>query len=300
MSSSAPARWLPLDKAADFTSHDLVALARKRLGLRRIGHTGTLDPDATGVLVLAMGKATRLIQYLPGGKSYRAVIRLGLETDSYDASGQVLAEAPVPELTLAELEALLEDFSGPQQQIPPMVSAISIQGQRLYQLARQGIEVERPPRAVHFYRLDVLKWESPYLEIDIDCSAGTYIRSLAHDLGARLGCGGSLAQLRRTRAHGFGLGQTLRLEALQALSEAPEPGLAADWPLQALPALTLPDQAAVLRLRQGQPVADTDLPEDELLRIYSPEGEFAALGQSRAGAVWPKLLLLDPVLSKQT
>lgn len=296
MSISQPACWLAIDKPPEHTSHDLVARARKRLGFRRIGHTGTLDPDATGVLVLAIGKATRLIQYLPGGKAYRALIRLGISTNSYDASGQVLAEAPVPELTEQDLRERLAGFLGPQQQIPPMVSAVSINGKRLYELARQGIEIERPARSVEFYTIELLRWESPWLEIEVSCSAGTYIRSLAHDLGQQLGCGACLQTLRRTRAHAFTLEQAILLENLQPLSEAPDQGLPADWPLQHLPAVTLKDETDVKALRQGQAFAQTQA--SGLVRLYTPTGEFAALGEAEGSLIRPKLLLIDPITEK--
>lgn len=293
------ARWLPLDKPAGFTSHDCVAVARRRLGLRRIGHTGTLDPDATGVLVLALDKATRLIQYLPGGKAYRAVIRLGIETDSYDAAGRIVQENPVPALSLTDLHTALAAFEGDQLQIPPMVSAISHQGKRLYELARQGIEVERPARAVHFDAIRLLNWQSPLLEIDVSCSAGTYIRSLAHDLGQQLGCGASLASLRRTRAHRFELQDCLQPEQLLPLAEQPAQGLPADWPLQHLPALQLPDADALQRLRQGQWLDfGAEAGQLPLVRLYTPEGEFAAMGESRAGLIKPCLLLIEPLHTK--
>lgn len=297
---SSDARWLPLDKPSGFTSHDLVAQARRRLGLKRIGHTGTLDPAATGVLVLALGKATRLIQYLPGDKAYRALIRLGVETDSYDAEGTVLREAPVPALSPAELGALLREFEGEQMQIPPMVSAISIGGQRLYQLARQGIEVERPARPVHFAEIRLIAWQSPLLEIDVTCSAGTYIRSLAHDLGERIGCGASLAGLRRTLAHGFAIAQCGDPAELVPLRQNPAQGLGADWPLQHLAAMQIETESELKRLRQGQPLEPTlaSISDGELVRIYAPAGEFAALGQLQGTALRPRLLMLEPILEK--
>lgn len=294
MSSNLLARWLVLDKPAGCTSHDMVAKARRALGLKRIGHTGTLDPDATGVLVLAVGKATRLIQYLPGGKAYRAQIQLGLQTSTYDISGEVLEQQRVPELSAAQLEKLLAGFLGPQLQVPPMVSAISIGGKRLYELARQGIELERPARPVVFEQIKLLNWHSPFLELDIDCSAGTYIRSLAHDLGQKLGCGACLSSLRRTRAHQFGLEQAISLESLRPLAEQPEQGFAADWALRHFPAVYV-DPKTLIALRLGQAFAAQGTPE-QMVRVYGADQSLAALGQyTQQGTIQPRLLFLEPI-----
>lgn len=242
-----------------------------------------------------------------------------MTTDSYDAAGTVISEAPVPELSRAEIQDYLSGFLGPQQQIPPMVSAISIGGKRLYELARQGIEVERAPRSVEFYQIDLLRWESPWLEIEVSCSAGTYIRSLAHDLGQQIGCGASLQTLCRTRAHAFTLEQAMSLDSLVPIHESAEQGLPADCPLQHLPAVTLAHEHAIRALRLGQSLNQqsiTDLssqlsPETDFVRIYTPDGEFAALGQVKTQAqpdakqpeeilIRPKLLLLDPITEKST
>ncbi|MGV3526833.1 MAG: tRNA pseudouridine(55) synthase TruB [Candidatus Sericytochromatia bacterium] len=290
------ARWLVIDKPAGCTSHDVVAQARRRLGLKRIGHSGTLDPDATGVMLLALGKATRLIPYLPGGKAYRALVRLGRTTDSYDSSGITLSEAPVPELDILHLDGLLNAFRGQITQQPPMVSARSFQGQRLYSLHRQGIDVpERPSRQVEIAHLELVHWEPPMLTLDIQCSAGTYIRSIAHDLGQKLGCGACLERLERTFANGMTLAEAGSLEDLRPLSEVALPGLAGDAPLQHLMPYTLPDAESVAELRQGKtlPVL-LDLPEGETLRLYTPDGLFAAIGEMQCGSVQPRLLLLEP------
>lgn len=295
------ARWLPVHKPEAHTSHDVVAIARRRLWFKKIGHTGTLDPDATGVLVLALGKATRLIQYLQGGKTYRARILLGRTTDSYDLSGQTLSEAPVPELSRSELDALLSAFRGVQEQLPPMVSAVSYQGQRLYKLARQGIEVaDRPRRQIEIYRLELLDFAAPELWLEVACSAGTYIRTLAHDLGQKLGCGAVLSELERSAAHQvFGLQDCLKLEDLQPLTERPAPGFAADWPLQHLPALTLEDPEQVWRFCQGQKQA-LELPfaAGQILRLYRPSdtenGEFLALAEYTGTVLKSRLLIAQP------
>lgn len=288
------ARWLPVNKPAGYTSHDVVAVARKRLGLRKIGHSGTLDPDATGVLVLALGKATRLIQYLPGGKAYRASIRLGLTTDTWDLSGQVLKTSPVPDLTTEQIRASLRAFEGPQQQLPPMVSAVSYQGQRLYKLARQGIDVpERPLRQVEIEQLQLQAWQSPELVLDVSCSAGTYIRSLAHDLGQRLGCGAALASLVRTRANGVSLDACLSLDSLQPLATMPEPGLPAEALLQHIPVLPL-TAAAAQQLVYGQSPT-WEAADSPLLRLHTPAGQFLGLGQIEQGQLRSRLIM-DPAV----
>ncbi|MBF2053034.1 MAG: tRNA pseudouridine(55) synthase TruB [Candidatus Sericytochromatia bacterium] len=288
------ARWLPIDKPAGYTSHDVVAVARKRLGLRKIGHTGTLDPDATGVLVLALGKATRLIQYLPGGKAYRAHIRLGLTTDTWDLSGQVLNTSPVPALTADQIREALVVFEGPQQQLPPMVSAVSYQGQRLYKLARQGIDVpERPLRQVEIEHIQLQTWQTPDLVLDVSCSAGTYIRSLAHDLGQRLGCGAALASLVRTRANGVPLEICLSLDSLEPLSAVPEPGLLAEALLAHIPVLSLTAEVAQQLVYGQSPLWEAA--DSELLRLHTPAGQFLGLGQIVQGQLRSRLIM-DPAL----
>lgn len=298
--SSKLARWLPIDKPVGYTSHDVVAKARRQLGLKKIGHTGTLDPDVTGVLVLALGKATRFIQYLKGDKRYRARIQLGLSTDSYDLSGQILQEHTVPELSIQALDAALEPFRGEIQQQPPMVSAVSYKGQRLYKLARAGVEIpERPARSVHFYQIQVLSWNSPFLELDIHCSSGTYIRSLAHDLGESLGCGGTLAWLRRSAANGVSEEQLVQLDTLQPLSEVPSPGLELSSLLTHIPTLSLEPELCQ-RLCQGQRIPLDALPlqpesNTEMLRLYNG-AHFLGLVSLDGELLRPKLILNDSLV----
>src|SRR3712207_3120822 len=191
--------FLNVDKPAGFTSHDVVAQLRRPSRQKRIGHGGTLDPAATGVLPVALGEATRLVEFLvEGRKRYAAVIELGVATTTDDAEGEVVGTAPVPPLAKPDLEQVLRAFEGSLEQVPPMYSALQIDGKRLYQLARQGVSLELPPRRVEIERIDILHWESPFLTIDVRCGKGTYIRALARDIGAALGCGGHLRSLRRT------------------------------------------------------------------------------------------------------
>jgi tRNA pseudouridine55 synthase len=215
-----------VDKPAGMTSHDVVGRARKQLSERRIGHAGTLDPDATGVLLLGIGRATRLLQFLSGSdKTYVAEIELGTETNTLDAAGVVTATHDMRSVTIDDVVAAVAQFVGDIDQIPPMVSAIKIDGRRLHELAREGIEIERPARHVHVARFDIepiapqrsaLAAETALVyRAEIDCSSGTYIRSLAADLGRALGGGAHLRALRRTRVGRFGIDEACPLDALE-------------------------------------------------------------------------------------
>ena len=220
-----PDGFLNLHKPAGWTSHDCVAKLRRLLRTKKIGHAGTLDPAATGVLPLAVGRATRLLQYLPSDKAYRAVIQLGITTDTDDLEGTILSQTSARHLTQAAVAEQLVHFQGEIQQIPPMYSAIFINGQRLYDLARRGdaSAVDVPSRNVVVHRLDVVDWQSdnlPTITLDIVCGAGTYIRSIARDLGQRLGVGGTLASLLRTQSSGFTLETSISLETLAAQLES--------------------------------------------------------------------------------
>ena len=286
-----PCGFLVLDKAAGLTSHACVARVRRAYKLKRVGHGGTLDPAVTGVLPIALGPATRLLPYLDGDKTYRGVVQLGLRTVSDDLEGEVLARLAVPALEAADLEAALASFRGPIQQVPPQVSAVHVKGQRAYALVRQGEQLELAPRAVTIQRLELLGWDgaTARLELLVRCSAGTYVRSLARDLGEALGCGGALAQLRRSEALGFGLEQAVPLEALD---QAPLPPLMD--PLAALghlPQRQLLDAELEgwrcgraldhgLSLEAGEPVA-----------VLGPDGNLAGMARtSEGGLLQPKLV----------
>lgn len=205
-----------VDKPAGWTSHDAVARCRKVFGQKRVGHAGTLDPDATGVLLVGLGRVTRLLRFLtPLEKSYVGEVVLGTATSTLDASGTVTGEWDMGAVTLEEARAATRAFLGDIDQVPPMVSAIQIDGQRLHELARQGIEVERPARRVTVGRFDVEPTADPaVLRIEVDCSSGTYIRSLAADLGTALGGGAHLRNLRRTRIGSFGEADATPLDDL--------------------------------------------------------------------------------------
>jgi tRNA pseudouridine55 synthase len=215
---------LLVDKPATWTSHDVVAKVRAHFGFKKVGHCGTLDPMATGLLVLVLGKATRLSEKLTSDdKTYEGTITLGVTTNTEDADGEVLETKPVPPIAEADLEAVLQKFRGDIYQTPPMVSAIKHQGRPLYKLARKGIEVEREQRLIHIYDLRLLGMELPRVKFRMTCSKGTYVRTLAADIGKAIGCGAHLTDLRRTGAGKFQLERAHTLEQILARSRAELP-----------------------------------------------------------------------------
>jgi tRNA pseudouridine55 synthase len=275
---------LNLDKPVGPTSHDIVQQLRRLAGARRVGHAGTLDPLASGVLLLAIGRATRLLEYLAGQpKCYEATVRLGQTTATYDAESEVLVERSI-EVGTGDIQAALDTFYGTIWQRPPAFSAVKVGGRPLYKLARQGAPVEAALRPVTIYDLELLAWQPPLLTLRLLCSTGTYVRSLAHDLGQALGCGGHLAALRRTAIGRFTVADAAPLAMLSAESL---PGWLrpSDEAVAHLPRLELSADESI-RLRQGQPVtARPDDPDEPLGRAYDPAGRFLGLA-SRAGAVW--------------
>ena len=202
---NGPFGFVVIDKPAGMTSHDCVSRLRRSYGLRRVGHGGTLDPSVTGVLPIALGQATRLLPYLPGEKTYRGVLQLGTITSSDDLDGEILSKAPWPRLNGSELNHALDGFRGDIEQKPPQVSAVHVNGERAHRRARRGEQMDLVARPVTIHDLNLLDWDpsSGQLSIEVHCSAGTYIRALARDLGEALGCGGCLRHLRRTQALGF-------------------------------------------------------------------------------------------------
>ncbi|WP_028952724.1 tRNA pseudouridine(55) synthase TruB [Synechococcus sp. CC9616] len=202
---NGPFGFVVIDKPAGMTSHDCVSRLRRSYGLRRVGHGGTLDPSVTGVLPIALGQATRLLPYLPGEKTYRGVLQLGTITSSDDLDGEILSKAPWPRMNGSELNHALDGFRGDIEQKPPQVSAVHVNGERAHRRARRGEQMDLVARPVTIHDLNLLDWDpsSGQLSIEVHCSAGTYIRALARDLGEALGCGGCLRHLRRTQALGF-------------------------------------------------------------------------------------------------
>ncbi len=281
-----------VDKPTGPTSHDVVARARRALQEKRIGHVGTLDPMATGLLGLLVGAATRLSEYLvEKDKRYTATVRFGRETNTYDAEGETVAESGrVPDRVA--FEAALEQFRGPQMQRPPAFSAIKRDGQRAYALARQGEEVVLEPRPVTLYELQLIDWAPPDVTLDVRCSAGTYIRSLAHDLGQTLATGAHLAALRRTAVGPWRVEQAVPLAGLEA-GEAPILPMEAalpDWPRVDLGA----DEAR--RIWHGNTVPLGPNWAGQLARAYNPAGTFfAVLRADAAQGLWrADKVLLEP------
>ncbi len=212
---------LLVDKPQEHTSHDVVARLRGKLKMKRIGHAGTLDPMATGLLVILVGKATKASQYLTSlDKVYTGTLELGKTTNSQDADGDIMATAPVPDLSPEELETRMKTFLGDQYQTPPMHSAVKVNGVPLYKLAHKGKSVEREPRFINIQKFDLLKFESPFVHFRLHCSKGTYVRTIAHDLGQKIGCGAHLCKLVREASHDLKLADALPLEDLMNLERA--------------------------------------------------------------------------------
>ncbi len=212
---------LLVDKPAEWTSFDVVNMVRNRFNVPKVGHAGTLDPAATGLLVLLLGKFTRLCdKFSSEDKVYEGTLQIGLETDSQDLDGTVVREADFSGVTDEMVLKTAAEFTGEQLQIPPMVSAVKKDGKKLYELARKGIEIEREPRKINIFSLEVLKCERPFYDFRVHCSKGTYIRTLCADMGARLGCGGVLKSLRRTKCGDFEVAGALSIEEIKAMDQA--------------------------------------------------------------------------------
>jgi tRNA pseudouridine55 synthase len=283
---------LLLDKAQGFTSNAALQRVKRLFNAAKAGHTGTLDPMATGLLPVCLGEATKFSSdLLEADKSYAAVIALGVTTDTADAEGEVLQRLPV-NVTPAEVDAALARFRGSIEQVPPMHSALKHQGRPLYAYAREGTEIERAPRSVVIHRLDLVHYDAGRIAIDVDCSKGTYIRTLAEDIGAALGCGAHLAGLRRTRVGALDLAQAVTLEALEQLEPAARDAMLrpADSLVSELPALDLEPDAA-RRFGNGQPVAIA-APVTGEARVYAAEC-FLGVGTAADGLLAPKRLIVQ-------
>ena len=210
-----------IDKPVGPTSHDVVDAIRRKFGIKKVGHCGTPDPNATGLLIIVLGKGTKLSEKLMGGdKVYEGTIKFGETTSSYDADGELTASLPVPPMTLDELNETATTFLGDQMQMPPMVSAIKVGGIPLYKLARKGIEIERKPRLVRIYNFRFSNYEEPIAQFRIGCTKGTYVRSIAHDIGQKLGCGAHLKTLRRLVSGSFDVTNAISLDSVLKLSSA--------------------------------------------------------------------------------
>ncbi len=285
--------FLVVDKPGGMTSHDVVLKVRRGTHIKRIGHAGTLDPMATGVLVLCLGYATRLSEYvMHGTKVYEAALRLGIETDTYDTDGRITAQTDASHITRAMLEAVLSRFRGDIVQVPPMYSAIQIDGKRLYELARAGKEVERTPRPVTIHELTIIDWQPPAAKLRVMCSAGTYIRSLAYDIGAALGVGAHLTALRRTQSGS--LTDPVNWDDLQtAMGDGSWPRYLIDEgiPLAAMPAAYL-DDSQTADILHGKAIIPPDgftYPADSTpeIRLYAPDQHLIAVAEMRSDRLQP-------------
>ncbi|TVP61264.1 MAG: tRNA pseudouridine(55) synthase TruB [Nodularia sp. (in: Bacteria)] len=285
--------FLNLNKPFDWTSHDCVARVRKLLRLKRVGHAGTLDPAATGVLPIALGRATRLLQYLPENKAYKATIRLGVQTTTDDLQGEIITSQPCPGLNFADVKTAMAQFQGKIEQIPPIYSAIQVDGKRLYDLARRGETVEVPKRTVEIFHTEILDWRDgdfPELDVAIACGSGTYIRAIARDLGAILETGGTLAALVRTASSGFNLTDSLTLTDLEIQLQTGtfQPSIP-DVALQHIPSVTLPAISAQ-KWCQGQKMPLT-LDVSGIVRVYDPETCLLGIGKLEDGVLIPTTVI---------
>lgn len=289
-----------LDKALGGSSNHALQQVKRLFDANKAGHTGALDPLATGVLPLCLGEATKVSQFLlDSDKAYRARIKLGVRTDTADSEGEVIATADAGAVTEAQIKSALTQFEGDIEQVPPMYSALKRDGQPLYKLAREGKTVEREPRAITVYSIELTDFDpqSQELEIEVDCSKGTYIRTIADDLGQIIGCGAHIIALRRLKAGAFTLADSQSLEELEAAKQAD--GFTAidamlmpmDKAIDTLPAVHLPAYTAQF-LKQGQAVQVNKPPADGLLRLYEDE-EFIGIGViDDDGKVAPKRLIV--------
>ncbi|MEL1133999.1 tRNA pseudouridine(55) synthase TruB [Desulfitobacterium sp. THU1] len=282
-------------KPVGMTSSDVVVRLRRILSTRRIGHTGTLDPDVMGVLPICVGKATRLAEYLTNqGKSYRCEITFGITTDTQDASGEILSIKPA-QVSEMDFRSIIPAFSGSIQQIPPMFSAVKHQGKRLYELARQGVEVERKSREICISRIDLKEWtteEFPKAVFEVDCSKGTYIRTLCHDIGIALGCGAHMSGLVRLRSGPFQIEDSISLEAIQECMEREDYSFLIPLPkVLELPRVSLPPQRAAafrngLSTAKNQVEEKTQGVEGMEVQVFS-EGNFLGIGIWREQQLCP-------------
>ncbi len=292
--------FISINKPPQITAHDCVSKLRKLLKQKKIGHGGTLDPMATGVLPIAVGNATRFLRFLPEGKAYNAKIRFGIVTNTDDITGELISKAPCPDLRLEAIEKLLPLFLGQITQRPPAFSAIQVNGQRLYDLARRGEinESDIPIRAVEIKEIRVLGWDEgdyPELNLAIACGAGTYIRSIARDLGEKLGCGATLSGLIRTYSNGFDLDASLSFEQVTELVKSNNlKVLPTDHGLHFLPVVTF-DVEQTKRWCMGQAIAKPEgFTSSQYARIYDSEQEFLGISEVLEAGLQP-IVVLKPI-----
>ena len=292
---------LLLDKPAGITSNTALQIVKRLFDACKAGHTGSLDPLATGVLPLCFGEATKFSQFLlDADKRYQATFQLGVITDSGDSDGKALETRPVPEISDAKLENVLEKYRGEISQVPSMFSALKVNGQPLYKFARQGIEIERKSRQVTIHELDVLERQQDKIKVDVHCTKGTYVRTLAEDIGLELGCGAHVVELRRLAAGPYTVDESVSMEELEALAEdkaqldvklQPVSSVVKDWPQVELTEIT------ASYIRQGQPVQIANAPTEGWVSIFSesddPDEEFIGIGEvTDDGRIAPRRLVV--------
>lgn len=279
--------FLGIDKPAGWTSQDVVSWVRKHFGIKKVGHTGTLDPMATGVLLLCLGAYTRLSSYITDGdKQYRAVVRLGITTDSLDADGVVTSRSGNIPTDYAQVDAAVAEFRGAIAQVPPMYSAIRMGGRRLYELARRGVEIDRPARNVCLHKLDIAVYAPPLLHLNVHCSKGTYIRSLADDIGKRLGCGAHLSTLRRIAVGCVELGQCVSVYELERAECIVDVLLNPHAVLSNLSSVCL-TEAQQGRFSNGNSVTDILSDVQDIVTVQNSRGILLGLGHIVEGVLKP-------------
>lgn len=274
-----------INKPKGITSFDVVSKIRRLCKTKKVGHAGTLDPDASGVLPICIGKATKVIEFLMDkDKSYRVGLMLGKATDTQDASGNILYEKPVM-ASIEEIEEAIKSFLGEGEQIPPMYSAVKVNGKKLYELARKGIEVERKPRPVTFFKLDILSIDknsdNVIVIFDVECSKGTYVRTLCHDIGKKLGCGGHMISLARTRSGPFLLENAYTLDSLQELNSnnrLETAIISMDKAILNMPPVYV-NQNEAIKLKNGLVIPKNSLTTG-FSRVYHEDGAFLAIGKN--------------------
>jgi len=277
---------LLIDKPFGMTSHDVVNDVRRRFGTRRVGHAGTLDPMATGLLVVAVGPATRFLQYLPlEPKVYVADVHFGRSTTTYDAEGETVSEQPVPEDLRGAIEAALPAFMGLIQQTPPMYSAVKVAGKPLYKYARSGQEVKREPRTVHISTFEIEKLEGDRAQMRIVCSGGTYVRSLAHDLGGAIGCGAYLAGLVRTEVGRFTREMASPLDAIH-----PDQLIPLHQALPPMPLVPL-SESQVRSAREGRSIGMSEPPDNFLVALTEPDGTVFSVARVQGNLLQPECVI---------
>ncbi len=285
--------FLLVDKPKGITSFDVVKIARKALGVRKIGHAGNLDPHATGLLILGIGRATRFIPFIMDlDKEYIATIKLGILTDTLDVTGEVIDRKPVGNFTEEELKNVLRNFLGEIEQVPPSYSAIRVKGQRLYDLAREGVFVTPKPKRVTIYNLEILEKRDDEIDLRVVCSKGTYIRALARDIGEKLGTYGIVKELRRTKIGPFSINEAIKPEDIKSDSVIP-----IDQGLRHLPSIVINDRAA-WHFRNGNSVGLNGIVKRignprtfQHVKVYDPSGKFLGIGLLKWDGVYPKRVL---------